>query len=343
VYAGEVEVTETLWPNFAKQISGITDPTEFNNEACKRMTAALEHKIVRVANVKFKHRTFIKCKLVNFLTQADRDSYDDAYEEYLEILRKTDRDEPGGIAKIWVAMLKFRMKAELLRAPILAEACHLGIQNGKQVGVCSNFIETLNAVRNSLIGKYGYKDSDISIIVGGQSLEERQTNINNYQRGVSKICLFTLKSGGVGLSLHHNPKNEKRTRPRELYLPPTWSAIELVQGLGRMHRINSVSTTYQYIVWFQGTIEETVAAKVSRKLSCLKEIVGKKESWTEAFTPNDKKDLDNNQEIKQLEDKEALDVDEDHPEGEEFATEAFQQDEQEIEKLEDKEKEELCY
>jgi superfamily II DNA or RNA helicase len=68
-------------------------------------------------------------------------------------------------------------------------------------------------------------------------------------------------------------------------LPPTWSAIELVQLLGRAHRINSRSTTHQDIIWYRDTIEEYVAEKVQRKMKSLKEIVSKRETWLDLFTP----------------------------------------------------------
>ena len=39
--------------------------------------------------------------------------------------------------------------------------------------------------------------------LGNQSKEERQKEIDRFQGGVSDFCIFTFKSGGVGLSLHH--------------------------------------------------------------------------------------------------------------------------------------------
>lgn len=39
--------------------------------------------------------------------------------------------------------------------------------------------------------------------LGSQSKEERQKEIDRFQGGVSDFCIFTFKSGGVGLSLHH--------------------------------------------------------------------------------------------------------------------------------------------
>ena len=101
--------------------------------------------------------------------------------------------------------------------------------------------------------------------------------------------LLTLKAGGAGLSLHHE---HKQSRPRYCIIPPTYSAIQLVQLLGRAHRINSLSTTYQDCVWFRGTIEEQIAAKVQIKMRSLKEIVSRRETWLDLFIDKSKVDLE---------------------------------------------------
>jgi hypothetical protein len=59
--------------------------------------------------------------------------------------------------------------------------------------------------------------------------------------------------------------------------------MELVQGLGRVPRLTSLSDTPQTIVFFADTIEEEVARKVEVKLRCLKEVVQQKEQWTDVL------------------------------------------------------------
>lgn len=116
--------------------------------------------------------------------------------------------------------------------------------------------------------------------LGKQGKIARQDEIDKFQSGKSKYCIFTFKSGGVGLSLHHD---DEKHRQRETILAPTYSAIELVQGLGRAHRITSISDTIQTIVFYRETIEEHVASKVSQKLRCLKEVVRTRESWEDVI------------------------------------------------------------
>tara|TARA_R110000868_G_scaffold3147_1_gene20896 strand:+ start:1946 stop:3109 length:1164 start_codon:yes stop_codon:yes gene_type:complete len=131
--------------------------------------------------------------------------------------------------------------------------------------------------------------------LGSQSREERQKEIDRFQRGKSLYCLFTFAAGGVGLSLHHTDKDRKgrlvELRPRKSFLTPTYSAQEFVQGLGRAHRsVFSLSNTEQTILFYKDTVEEHVMARVSLKLKCLSKVVMAKESWADAVWNSSKVD-----------------------------------------------------
>jgi hypothetical protein len=134
--------------------------------------------------------------------------------------------------------------------------------------------------------------------LGGQSKEERQIEIDKFQSGKTLYCIFTMRSGGVGLSLHHSdefsPIKVRRKesgyafeedisnvpiRPRRNYVAPTYSAIELVQALGRCPRLTSLSVTEQILLFYSGTIEVNVAAVTNTKLGCLGKVVRQKEDW----------------------------------------------------------------
>lgn len=68
-------------------------------------------------------------------------------------------------------------------------------------------------------------------------------------------------------------------RPRELISSVTYSAIELVQGLGRCPRLTSLSDTIQRLLHYLNTIEDDVKAIVSCKLRCLSKVVRNREKW----------------------------------------------------------------
>lgn len=257
---------------------------DYSPTAMKRLNDYLVERRLKIepTGIKFPHRVFNKCRLINFRRPEHAKIYANAYEVWLDTCAKQNRSTPEGIAAIWVATNKFRECAEMLRAEDMAEIAVSQIRNGKnskQVVIASNFRATLDLVKQMLVKYHNInEDAQISTIVGGQNAQTRQENIDRFQRGDTDFCLLTLKSGGAGLSLHHEAQYP-RAKPRYCILPPTWSAIELVQVLGRAHRITSISTTRQDIIWYRGTVEEDVAEKVGRKMASMKEIVNKREQW----------------------------------------------------------------
>ncbi len=278
-------ITENTWNRFAKSIC--RNPEDYNAAALKRAIDTLNEYnpgLIRVVKgVRFPHRGFIKHVLMQFKTQEEAKFYQQAYEDYLRELAKINKASPGWFAAKLVAMLKFRMRAEEIKAPYLAEQAIQHIKEGKQVIVGSNFIKTVEIV-SSLVEAAGYK---VSLIVGGQSAEKRQSNVDRFQEGKAECACVALRAGGVALSLHHD---RDTSRPRIVLVPPTWSAIEMVQFLGRAVRIDSLTDTIQYICWFAGTIEEHVSSKVATKMSAIKGYVGKKETWSKAYESSNEVD-----------------------------------------------------
>jgi len=159
----------------------------------------------------------------------------------------------------------------------------------------------LNEIKRQLqASNAGLVDIPSYLNLGPQTLAARQDEIDRFQLGNSLYCCFNFKSGGVGLSLHHSDELTKEkcrrkdngyvylddilsipTRPRCSFLAPTYSAIELVQGLGRAPRIASLSDTMQTLVFYRGTVETSVAAVTSAKLKCLTKIVRQREDWSD--------------------------------------------------------------
>ena len=112
--------------------------------------------------------------------------------------------------------------------------------------------------------------------MGAQDARARHQEVQRFQMQKSKCCIYTFKAGGAALSLHHIKPG---ARPRTAVIIPTYSAMELVQGVGRFPRITSLSETKQILAFFRHTIEEAVAARVAMKLKCLLKVVRQNESW----------------------------------------------------------------
>lgn len=108
---------------------------------------------------------------------------------------------------------------------------------------------------------------------GTQSADQRQKEIDAFQSGKAKICLFTLASGGVGLSLD---KDKPHLLEREGYFTPVWNGKEFKQALGRTVRRASLADSRQYVCYMRGTVEEYhVAPLLDTKLRCIAEITNR--------------------------------------------------------------------
>ncbi len=166
-------------------------------------------------------------------------------------------------------------------------------------------MKMLNITEEDLVAAMAREEAleniDPAMRLGPQSPEERQSEIDRFQSGKTLYCFYTFKAGGVGLSLHHTDEFTREkvrhkpngyaviedipnipVRPRINFVAPTYSAIELVQGLGRCPRLTSLSNT-QRLIFYANTVETDVARIVSAKLRCLSKVVRMREAWNDVI------------------------------------------------------------
>ena len=89
--------------------------------------------------------------------------------------------------------------------------------------------------------------------------------IDMFQSDQARVCISMIQAGGTGLSLH----DVTGEHPRVSLISPTFSAIELRQTLGRVHRAGGKSKSVQKIVFAANTVEDQVCRAVRRKLNNL--------------------------------------------------------------------------
>jgi hypothetical protein len=108
-------------------------------------------------------------------------------------------------------------------------------------------------------------------MTGSQSSDKRWSEIQKFQRGISKVCLFTISAGGAGLSLD---RNKPELWPRELLGSLCWDGKDFKQLLGRLVRRGTLpGYVDQYITYMRDTVEDTkFLPVVERKLANLREI-----------------------------------------------------------------------
>lgn len=111
-----------------------------------------------------------------------------------------------------------------------------------------------------------------SMIVGGQTDDERDKSKKDFQEGRVRFILCTISAGGIGITL---------TRSRTvIFLQRSWSMIENKQAEDRVHRIGSEVHDKIQVIDFvaPGTVEEAQQLAIAGKLERLEEIMRDQET-----------------------------------------------------------------
>ena len=146
---------------------------------------------------------------------------------------------------------------ELLKVPTFVELTNDYIANGLSVVIFVNYVDTLNALSKIL--------KTNTLIYGNQHAIDRDKCIDDFQSNKSRIMIANIKAGNAGISLHDLHGNH----PRVSLISPTFSATNLVQVLGRIHRANGKSKSLQRIIFASNTPEDRISKLLSKKLNNL--------------------------------------------------------------------------
>ena len=188
--------------------------------------------------------------------------YDQMARDLNKALAIEDREELSDLAARMDAtkanhltiQLRARQRIEALKARTMAEMARDGAEEGMSVAVFVNFDDSIDEVARTL------KTS--CVIRGGQRESDRQRAINRFQANQEKFIVCNIRAGGVGVSLH-DPTGRK---PRLALISPTYSAQDLRQALGRVHRTGGAHSI-QRIIFAAGTCEERACEAVAAKLA----------------------------------------------------------------------------
>lgn len=176
----------------------------------------------------------------------------------------TDYIEHGTVANsehLIVNLGRARQLAESFKVPEMADTADYLIHEGNSLVIFVNYKDTVDALCGLL---------QCGRIEGGQSAQERQKVIDDFQADKTHCIVANIAAGGLGISLHDTHGN----RPRISLISPTFDAKSYLQTLGRIHRNGAKSDAIQKILVAAGTVEEAVMASVQRKALNIAELHG---------------------------------------------------------------------
>lgn len=189
------------------------------------------------------------------------------YDKMEDEICKLDEDSANYSAHIFAIMMAARRKAEMLKVPIFQEMFEDWYDEGISPVVFLNFTESIEALGSRLDKKRRYRNK-IGFIYGKQSMAERNSYIERFRNDTLRGMINNTKSGGASIDL--NDVNGKH--PRGTLINPSWSAVDMLQCLGRIDRTYTLTKCLQRFLFAANCIEEKIAHRMQRKihnLSCL--------------------------------------------------------------------------
>jgi superfamily II DNA or RNA helicase len=157
-----------------------------------------------------------------------------------------------------------RRHSELLKVPAMIEMIEDWFDEGISPVVFVNYTDTVEAIEKQL-NKNSKFDGLIGKIVGGQSDKVRNSDIDGFQSDNKRIMIVNTQAGNAGISLHD--LNGKF--PRGSIISPSYSAINLLQALGRIHRAEGKTKCIQKVMFADNSIEVDICKRVQSKLNAL--------------------------------------------------------------------------
>jgi superfamily II DNA or RNA helicase len=154
---------------------------------------------------------------------------------------------------VLVEILRARQLAEAAKVPDVIDLVQDAVAEGYSAVVFVNFVDTVQALSRAF--------PDASIIVGGQSAEDREDNVQRFQTNRTNVIIANIAAGGVGVSLHDTVGGH----PRMSFISPTFNVKDYIQTLGRIHRNGAKSPSTQRILVASNTIEEKIVEVLEKK------------------------------------------------------------------------------
>lgn len=192
--------------------------------------------------------------------KSKQDQIEQQYEVIGRELRLLKSKDKKVRANALVKILRAHQRIELLKVPTFVELAKDFMTDGHSIVIFVNFTKTLELLADMLGTK--------CLVYGEQTAEERDKHVQDFQNNKQRVIICNIRAGGVGLSFH----DLHGGHPRVSLISPTWSAVDLTQALGRIHRAGGKSKSLQRIIFTAGTVEERISTKLKIKLKDLNSI-----------------------------------------------------------------------
>lgn len=249
-----------------------------------RMTINLDCPKVQAAMKKLHHNLTKTQKIMSRLTREDMgalfpenqmvaEAYDlgehskkiasiyDWMEDEIAKLEEKTKDYSECILAV---ITKARRMIELQKVPAILEMTEDLYDESKSVVVFVNFTDTIELLVRKLRRNRKF-EGKVGAIYGGQTDKQRLDDIDDFNADRKRILICNLAAGGQSISLHD--LNGKYARAS--IINPNYSALQVLQAVGRIWRQGGLTKCYQRFLFAAGTREEHACRKVQARLNNL--------------------------------------------------------------------------
>lgn len=201
-----------------------------------------------------------------YLDEESLEDYKKSWEEFKsELINEREKVKKNQKKKdnILVKSIRFRQKSSWLRISSTVDLIVDYLESGKQVAVSVAFKETQYKIAEILKNK----KIKSSIINGDMSISEKEDERLSFQKGETKVVIFTVEEG---ISLHQGEHNNAE---RVLLIHDIrWSAIQMAQIEGRCHRDGMFSPCYW--LYAEGTKDIDIGNALVKRVKNMKTLMG---------------------------------------------------------------------
>lgn len=177
---------------------------------------------------------------------------DKIYDSLKKRLERVQEQTENYHKTVLTEVLGARRRVELLKVPSMVSLAKDAIAQDNSVAIFVCFNETVEALKEAL---------KCPIITGNTPQNERNRIMKAFRADRIPSVVLNISAGGVGISLHG-------ARQRLSLISPSWSAIDLIQTIGRVRRAGG-SHSVQKILFATGSVEESVCSRVRSKVGCI--------------------------------------------------------------------------
>lgn len=185
-----------------------------------------------------------------------------AYDIMEREIAKLDESVAGYSAHVFAKIMEARRRIEMLKVPTLVEMTEDLYDEGKSVVVFVNFTETIDAINRRLEHSRKFRGKNlIGIINGERTIKQRNQDIDDFQADKKRILIVNIQCA-ESIGLH----DLNGRHPRASLVNPSFSAIKVLQALGRIHRQGGLTKCYQRFVFADRTYENRICDRLSARL-----------------------------------------------------------------------------